>query len=175
MSLGLEVVSSAKVEVNHSENASRCGTDENLGNDEGAASKSTIHANIGFADGVAEQLDERNFATFLDYHINYNMHDVTDLPRQVFTGHFLSSLQSLGPSIMFSSLFDVKDKIEPTIDPSFQQHLTRFETAHWEQAEQVPAYATISHAAWFSNPANKLVRGVTMGISRSAAELQRIG
>jgi hypothetical protein len=76
---------------------------------------------------------------------------------------------------MFSSLFDVKNEIEPTINPSFQQLLTRFETAHWEQAEQVPAYATVSHATWFNNPANKLVRGVSMGVSRSAAELQRVG
>lgn len=44
----------------------------------------------------------------------------------------------------------------------------------WDQPEQVPAYATRSHAAWFSNPANKIVRGVQLGIPRTVAELQRI-
>jgi hypothetical protein len=43
-----------------------------------------------------------------------------------------------------------------------------------DQPEQVPAYATRSHAAWFSNPANKIVRGVYMGTPRTVTELQRI-
>jgi hypothetical protein len=75
---------------------------------------------------------------------------------------------------MFGSLFDVKDGIMPTSVPPIQQLSPRVRPAPPE-AEQVPAYATTTHAAWFSNPANKHVRGVPMGVSRSVTELQRIG
>jgi hypothetical protein len=84
----------------------------------------------------------------------------------------MTPLESIGPSIMFSSLFGVRDDVVPATVPSVQQRSTRARHVHWDQPEQVPAYDISSHAAWFSNPVNELVRGVPMGISRTVAELQ---
>jgi len=84
----------------------------------------------------------------------------------------ISPFKSLGPSIIFNSLFGGGDDLVSTPIPSSRQPPTARPAK--SEIEQVPAYATTTHAAWFSSPANKVVRGVPMGISRSVAELQRI-
>ncbi|KAH6872158.1 hypothetical protein BKA58DRAFT_139915 [Alternaria rosae] len=121
---------------------------------------------------AAGNLDKLGFSKFLIQRMSDNKRATSKLPRPSSTHRTTSAFRSLGPSIMFSSLFDSRADLVPTPTPSTRQ----FTTAQPEnqKVEQVPAYGTTTHAAWFSSPANKVVRGVPMGISRSVAELQRI-
>jgi hypothetical protein len=86
----------------------------------------------------------------------------------------MTPMGSMGPSIMFNGLFGTKDISLLGPVPSSRQDYNPSSTARWDEPEQVPAYATRSHASWFSNPTNTMVRGVQYGNPCTVAELQRV-
>ncbi|KAF1835874.1 hypothetical protein BDW02DRAFT_596967 [Decorospora gaudefroyi] len=101
-------------------------------------------------------------------------HHPANILSPIFGRPTMTPLESLGPCIMFEGLFGAGDITPSTSFAPPQQDFAASNIAHWTQPEQVPAYKTRSHASWFSNPANRMVRGVRVGTPRNIAGLQRI-
>ncbi|KAI4686808.1 hypothetical protein J4E81_008469 [Alternaria sp. BMP 2799] len=125
-----------------------------------------------FTEHAAENLDKRKLSKTPIGHISDNHHTTLEPMNPSSMRRTRSTFKSLGPSIIFNSLFGGGDDLVSTPIPSSRQPLAARPAE--SEVEQVPAYATTTHAAWFSSPANKIVRGVPMGVQRSIAELQRI-
>jgi len=121
---------------------------------------------------AAENSDKRKLSKPPIHRLGDNKHTTLEPMNPSSMRRTRSTFKSLGPSIIFNSLFGGRDDLVSTPIPSSRQPPAAKPAK--SEVEQVPAYATTTHAAWFSSPANKIVRGVPMGISRSVAELQRI-
>jgi hypothetical protein len=93
--------------------------------------------------------------------------DFTDYAKPTYKGAgMMSPMESMRPSIMFNGLLGDKDTTLPgPVLPSCPELSTM--ATHWDQPEQVPAYQTRSHASWFSNPTNMVVRGALWSFAYS--------
>jgi len=121
---------------------------------------------------AAENSDKRKLSKPTIDRLGDNKHTTLEPMNPSSMRRTRSTFKSLGPSIIFNSLFGGGNDLPSTPIPSSRQ----LPVARPAKSEvgQVPAYATTTHAAWFSSPANKIVCGVPMGVQRSIAELQRI-